>query len=95
MSDDVEHENEMVECWPDGSKITVDRWRSGGEVSPWSYGKYEVYCGTCGEVVFEELSRGIAFQKYFSHAIHELQTAMMEVSYYIGQRRAGIGRNGT
>lgn len=87
---EVEHENETVECWQDGSKITVDKWRSGGEVSPWSYGKHEVFCGTCGQVVAEEPDRTVAFLLYFAHAIHELQIAVMEVSYRIGR-----GRNGT
>jgi hypothetical protein len=92
---EIEHDTEMVEQWPDGSKITVDRWRF-DPVGPWIYGNYEVHCGTCGEqIAAVHGDRNQAFIRYFAHAIHELQVAMMELSYRIGRGRVDGTQAGT
>jgi hypothetical protein len=77
---DVEHEREIVEVWPDGSKIIVDKWRSDA-VAPWIYGTHEVFCGRCGIPVADERDRTVAFVRYFAHAIAEMQAALMLMDY--------------
>lgn len=86
---EIEHDYEMVEQWPDGSKITVDRWRF-DPTGPWIYGNYEVHCGTCGNLIAAiHGDRNVAFVRYLSHAVLEMQNALMELSYRIGRSRHG------
>lgn len=84
---EIEHETEMIGCWPDGSKITVDRWRF-DPVGMWIYGNYEVHCGTCGVTIAAvHGDRNAAFISYLSHSVLEMQKALMELSYRIGRGR--------
>lgn len=83
---EVEHAQKVIEEWPDGSKITVDRWRYDG-IGKWIYGKYEVHCGTCGKKVGEYETEPVATAKYLVHATAEVQQALMELSYRIGRGR--------
>lgn len=90
MANEIEHTQKVIEEWPDGSKITVDRWRYDG-IGKWIYGKYEVHCGTCGKQIAECESEIAAVLKYLSHATAEMQQALMELSYRTGRGRV----NGT
>lgn len=83
---EVEHAQKVIEQWPDGSKITVDRWRYDG-IGKWIYGKYEIHCGTCGKKVGEYESEIAAILKYLVHATADMQQALMELSYRIGRGR--------
>jgi len=43
---EIEHEQETVLSWPDGSWVSVDRYRA-DPVAPWITGTYGAYCGAC------------------------------------------------
>jgi len=89
---EIEGETVTVADWPDGSRVTVDRYRS-DVIAPWAYGQYEGYCGTCKDEVHaadEQDARIRLLEHLLFHAFEEIQ----EIHRKLARKSTVSFRNG-
>lgn len=70
-----DYERVIIEQWPDGSKIEVDQWRN-HPAAPYSFGHFEIYCGTCAAQVQEHENKAEARILHLEHQLMHLQEAV-------------------